>query len=377
MVEGDDNSDKRRRMARQSQRHVHVYFLPIELPKEEDGDNVKDAIRSGAETATATTVPVATFVVIDILRATTTMIHALSNGVGRLIPCQTVEDAYLVRQEHEQTDNSRVLLGGERHGLKIHGFDLSNSPKDYQRHIIEGCVVGFTTTNGTKALMKCSSSQSNSSGGSKPRVYIGAFCNLSALARRILNDDECDVVGDGGGEGGGGGGGPIHIVCAGSDGQVCGEDVLFAGALCERLMMLQQHQQQQSSSLIKSSTFFFEDSARIAVCQWQQETGGGFAGVDSSNLHGPAATSKEDCNDEDRCVRRVEKRLKHSLRQCKGGRGLVALGLTYEDDIDIAAKIDTHDIVGVLQQLQEHQSATTATTIRESGCTSRSSVVAI
>ena len=137
------------------------------------------------------------------------MVHALSNGVGTLIPCGTIEEAYKVKDFYS-TKMEEVLLGGERQGVQIEGFDLSNSPKDYARDKVNGRVVGFTTTNGTKALMKCNKSKNGGSTTSK--IYIGAFCNLSAVARKILDDDENSDDG-----------GPIHIVCAGSDGQVCGE----------------------------------------------------------------------------------------------------------------------------------------------------------
>jgi 2-phosphosulfolactate phosphatase len=294
-------------------RSVHVYFIPSEFHV--NGDDT-----------TTTTTTTATAVVIDILRATTTMIHALGNGVGRLIPCETVEDAYNVRdmtakqivEDRDQTEGmrhqhpSRVLLGGERNGVKIDGFDLSNSPKDYVSDRIAGATIGFTTTNGTKALMKCRQLAH--------RVYIGAFCNLSSLTKRIVED---------------GGDGPVHIVCAGSDGQVAGEDVLFAGALCERLMQTQVDSNDNNSNNNKPSSFFIEDSSRIALCQWKQEmslTGGGRGGDATISV------SAE-----------YEYPLRQALRRCKGGRGLIALGRTYEDDIDIAAQIDTHNIVGVYQ----------------------------
>ncbi|KAL3939493.1 MAG: hypothetical protein SGBAC_005799 [Bacillariaceae sp.] len=247
-----------------------------------------------------------------------------------------------------------VLLGGERQGVLIEGFDLSNSPKDYAREKVNGRVVGFTTTNGTKALMKCSNNSKNGGRTSTSnKIYIGAFCNLSAVARKILDDDDDD-------ENSSDGGGPIHIVCAGSDGQVCGEDVLFAGALCEQLMLRQRQESDEKrssecgneESLSSSPFFFFEDSARIAMYQWKEETGG-YGGY--PDVHDDRSVQEDENGDEGSrnvgvAKQNLEGRLKQALRHTKGGRGLVALGPTYEDDLDIVAQIDTHDLVGVYQK---------------------------
>ena len=92
-------------------------------------------------------------VIADILRASTTITHALANGAKRVIPCGTVDEALDLRRQH--TDE-QILLGGERGGLKIEGFDLSNSPDDYDSATVTGKSIGFTTTNGTKALLRSS-----------------------------------------------------------------------------------------------------------------------------------------------------------------------------------------------------------------------------
>ncbi len=140
-------------------------------------------------------------VMIDVLRASTTIIHALANGANGVVPCKTVEEARAVAAGHGAGE---VLLGGERGGTRIEGFDLDNSPLGYPPDAVAGKTIVFTTTNGTRALRACAAAA---------RVLIGAFVNRSALAR-VLRED----------------GRPVHLVCAGTEGQLTAEDVLFAGA---------------------------------------------------------------------------------------------------------------------------------------------------
>jgi 2-phosphosulfolactate phosphatase len=140
-------------------------------------------------------------VVIDVLRASTTIIHALANGANGVLPCETVDEALAVAAG---LSPGEALLGGERGGTRIEGFDLDNSPLRYTPHTVAGKTIVFTTTNGTRALRACSAAA---------RVLIGAFVNRSALARVLQQD-----------------GRPVHLVCAGTKGQLTAEDVLFAGA---------------------------------------------------------------------------------------------------------------------------------------------------
>jgi 2-phosphosulfolactate phosphatase len=145
-----------------------------------------------------------TVVVIDVLRATTTMVHALAAGAVEVAPFLNVEDA---RRLAEQIGN-KAVLGGERGGVPIPGFDLGNSPAEYTRDRVGGKSVVFTTTNGTRALERCKLAK---------RVLIGAFANFSAVCREL--SDVSDVA----------------IVCAGTDGHVTREDTLLAGAIVTEL----------------------------------------------------------------------------------------------------------------------------------------------
>ena len=218
-----------------------------------------------------------TAVIVDILRATTTMSFALANGAACVVPCSSVQDAMSLR---ERQGKDACLLGGERGGIKIDGFDLSNSPDDYSADVVTGKTIGFTTTNGTKALLRAGQAES---------ILIAAFANLSAVVAR-LRDTKC----------------PIHIICAGTNGAITGEDVLFAGALTARLMEV-------------NSDSVLSDSALMAINHWRQE-----------------------------CGRLSNDAIETSLRRSQGGRNLIALG--YDKDIATAAMIDTVHSIGCMDE---------------------------
>ncbi|MFO0895901.1 MAG: 2-phosphosulfolactate phosphatase [Pirellulales bacterium] len=142
-----------------------------------------------------------TVVVIDVLRATTTITYALAAGAAQVIPCLEIEDA---RRTAAEFPRDQVLLGGERGGVRIEGFDLGNSPEEYSPEIVRGKSIVFTTTNGTRAMMRCRQAK---------RVLIGAVVNLSAVADAVRDEEN------------------VHLVCAGTEGQVSCEDTLLAGVL--------------------------------------------------------------------------------------------------------------------------------------------------
>lgn len=143
-----------------------------------------------------------TAVVIDVLRASTTMIHALAHGAARIIPCESVAEARAVATRFPRQE---VLLGGERGGGKIDGFDLDNSPRCYTPEVVAGKTIVFTTTNGTLALRRAAAADT---------VLVGALVNLRAVVSRLWDRP-----------------GPVHLLCAGTDGCLTAEDILCAGLL--------------------------------------------------------------------------------------------------------------------------------------------------
>lgn len=146
-------------------------------------------------------------VVIDILRASTTIVHALASGCRAVVPCLTVEEAI---ERAAVWPSSEVVLGGERGGQLIPGFDRDNSPLNYSSSAVSGRTVVFTTTNGTRALLKC---------GVADQVWIGAFANISTIIQSTLSSSK-----------------PVHLVCAGTEGQVTSEDCLFASAVIAEML---------------------------------------------------------------------------------------------------------------------------------------------
>ena len=164
-------------------------------------------------------------VVVDVLRATTAMIHALASGVDAIVPCVEVEEA---RATAASLGRGRAILGGERQGLPIEGFDLGNSPSSYTPEVCRGKTLVMTTTNGTRAI--------HASLGAD-RVLIAAFPNLTATSNLLASFA-----------------GPVHVVCAGTDGHVSYEDTLLAGAIVE--------------GQAESGRFAGNDSAGIAVGFW-------------------------------------------------------------------------------------------------------------
>lgn len=142
-------------------------------------------------------------VVVDILRATSTMTVALAQGLKSIIPVATVEECLVYKK-------NGCLTAAERNGLKVDGFDLGNSPFSFLENDFSGMELAMTTTNGTKAIHLSNAAE---------EVLIGSFLNLGAVAKYLKSQDR-DVL----------------VFCAGWKGHVNIEDTLFAGALVTALV---------------------------------------------------------------------------------------------------------------------------------------------
>ena len=136
-------------------------------------------------------------VVIDILRATTTMCVAMENGANSIWPVDSVQKAAQA--------GSSFLTAGERNGEKVEGFDLGNSPQEFSEEVVKGRDIVMTTTNGTKAI--------SLSEGAK-NIYIASYRNISAVVQELQKQPE-DIV----------------LFCSGWKDQVNLEDTLFAGEI--------------------------------------------------------------------------------------------------------------------------------------------------
>jgi 2-phosphosulfolactate phosphatase len=150
-------------------------------------------------------------VVFDVLRATSSMVTALWNGAEAILPVEEIKDALAARSRLPQ-----ALLAGERDGVRIGAaltggpsFDLGNSPREFTAPAVRGKTLIMTTTNGTRALKACAHAN---------RSLASSFLNLNATAQELLTKP-ADLL----------------IVCSGTYEETAYEDVLGAGALCEKV----------------------------------------------------------------------------------------------------------------------------------------------
>lgn len=213
-------------------------------------------------------------VVIDVLRASTTICHALEAGATEVIPCLEVDQARAVAGRLA----GGAVLGGERGGLRIDGFDLGNSPGEYLPDQVAGKAVVLTTTNGTRTILHCRQAD---------RVLIGAFVNATAVFEQLRRHERVDLL------------------CAGTHGQASQDDLLLAGMLADRLVRHGGLVCQQNAEALRARQTWLR-------CFPVSEPLG----------TGPAQP----------------RRLAAQLRNSVGGRHLVSIGL--EDDILAAAQID-------------------------------------
>ena len=146
-------------------------------------------------------------VVIDMFRATSVIVTALSNGCKEVIPCLTIDDAW---KEAEKYNREDYILGGERKAVKIEGFDLSNSPLEYTKNVVENKTVLMTTTNGTRTLMKSSNAEI---------ILIAAMINAKAVAKKLIDINK-DVV----------------IINAGTSGNFSMDDYICSGYIINEIL---------------------------------------------------------------------------------------------------------------------------------------------
>lgn len=224
-----------------------------------------------------------TVVMIDLLRASTTICHALASGAADVVPFLEVADAEAAATA--APDRDKILLCGERGGRRIEGFDLGNSPAEYTRAAVAGRQVFLTTTNGTRAL-----NQARQAG----RVVVGSFVNLSAVAESVRDQPRIDIL------------------CAGTGGEETREDLLAAGALVDAICF---------SDVSARS---MNESAVAARTDWRRM-------CDAARAAG----------------RTVSKHLAIELRDTLGGRNVLSIGLDQDivdcariDALDVVPELD-------------------------------------
>lgn len=143
-------------------------------------------------------------VIVDILRATTIITTMFQNGLSKLIPVKTLDEAKDLKKKG-------FLVAAEREGKKLDFADFDNSPFSFTKDKIQGKTIVYSTTNGTNTINLATDSD---------LVIIASFLNLTAISNYLINQQK-----------------DILIICSGWQGDYCTEDALFAGALSERLLL--------------------------------------------------------------------------------------------------------------------------------------------
>jgi len=143
--------------------------------------------------------------VVDVLRATTTIAVALNNGAKEVIPAESTPKAAKIKR-----GSANALLCGERNGVKVVGFDLGNSPLEFDPALIKNKTLIFSTTNGTNAIVKSRLAKN---------CVLASFINLKTIIDFIigLNQD-------------------FTIVCSGKNNNFCLEDFVCAGVIIKELL---------------------------------------------------------------------------------------------------------------------------------------------
>lgn len=151
-----------------------------------------------------------TVVVLDVLRATTSIVVALAEGAKAVLPAASTEEALRLAQNLERDD---VVLAGERRSQKIPGFPLGNSPAEFTGEAVRGKTVVLSTTNGTPTLVAAAAAR---------EVIVGAAVNFAVTVQRAQAALQAS--------------GELVVLCAGQDKQFALEDAFAAGKLVKALL---------------------------------------------------------------------------------------------------------------------------------------------
>jgi 2-phosphosulfolactate phosphatase len=151
-----------------------------------------------------------TVVVVDLLRASTSIAVALAAGAREILPAGSIEEAMRIAQNLER---DQVVLAGERKSVRIEGFALGNSPREFTPEAVGGKTVVLTTTNGTQALLVAQDAE---------QVLVAGAVNFTAVVQRTRAVLE--------------GSGDLVILCSGQERQFAIEDAFAAGRLAKVLL---------------------------------------------------------------------------------------------------------------------------------------------
>lgn len=161
-------------------------------------------------------------VVIDVLRATSAICAAFHNGVAGLIPVSTIEEAKAYQEKG-------YLVGAERKGQIVEGFDFGNSPYSYLKPELKGQTVVLSTTNGTKSINIAKEAG---------QVVIGSLSNLDVLCQWLEKQDK-----------------NILCLCSGWQNKFNLEDTICAGAILDHLLSSGNFRSEEDSSIAAKYLF--------------------------------------------------------------------------------------------------------------------------
>ena len=166
-------------------------------------------------------------IIVDVLRASTSIITALTNGCQGVIPVAEVEEARKLAKAYPAES---VLLAGERNEMPISGFDLSNSPLDYTAERVNNKRIIFTSSNGSKLFSYAHDADI---------TVVGGFINITILSNYIVN---CDL--------------DVAILCAGKNGYFALEDAVCGGMIIEKIVNSSSTQLQLNDGAVASQILY-------------------------------------------------------------------------------------------------------------------------
>ena len=149
-------------------------------------------------------------VVLDVVRATSSIVAAMAHGARAVVPEATADEALRVAKNLERDD---VLLAGERGGFRIEGFDLGNSPVEMAAEVVRGKTIVMATTNGTGALVAAEPGRP---------VLVAAITNFSAVIARAREELKTS--------------GELAVLCSGRERMFALEDAYVAGRVVQALL---------------------------------------------------------------------------------------------------------------------------------------------
>jgi 2-phosphosulfolactate phosphatase len=242
------------------------------------------------------------YIVVDVIRATTTLAVLFERGCSRVLVASSIATA----REARRALGPSYLLAGEEEGARPPGFDLGNSPAEAAASELHGCQIIFATTNGTRALRACEGGRAVLAGALRNARAVSALAYLLATWGRARAGDSHPHDASSGA--------PaeaatleahpdVHIVCAGRDGRAAYDDTLCAGYLTRAII--------ERAAAVGGSSIALGDRAHIAL-----------AVVEEAERSGPLRTA---------------------LATSAAARALDRIGLTA--DLDWCAATDTTELV--------------------------------